>query len=107
VYAACDVLALPSGYEGFGQVLVEAMAQGKPVVATKKGSIPWLISSGKEGLLVDYGDPVELAEALITVLEDKKRARVMGRAGRKKAEKFTYDKLAKQLAEIYECVVHK
>jgi glycosyltransferase involved in cell wall biosynthesis len=66
----CEVFVLPSRSEPFGIVLIEAMACGKPVVATTAGGIPEIVENGKNGLLVQPDDPRALAEALIKVLSD-------------------------------------
>ncbi len=100
-YAACEVFALPSGYEGFGQVLIEAMAQGKPIVATNAGSIPNVVSDQKEGFLVNYGDHRGLASKIKQLLLSPKLARALGNEGRKKARRYTYEELAVQLENIY------
>lgn len=100
-YAACEVFALPSGYEGFGQVLTEAMAQGKPIVATNAGSIPNVVTDRKEGFLVNYGDHRELASRIKQLLLTPELSRALGNEGRKKARRYTYEKLAVQLENIY------
>ncbi len=101
-YAACDMLALPSGYEGFGQVLLEAMAQGKPVVSTDRGSIPYIIKDGEEGILVEYENYIELAMAINKLLSSPELRKEMGEKGEQKARKFTYEKLVDKMEEIYE-----
>ena len=63
-YASCDVFVLPSGYEGFGQVLVEAMAQGKPIVATNAGSIPNVVTDKKSYQLAELLDKVFLTDVM-------------------------------------------
>ena len=68
VTAAIDVAVLPSFFEGMGRALLEAMAAGKPVVASRVGGIPSLVSHNQNGLLVAPGDPVALKTALIDVL---------------------------------------
>jgi glycosyltransferase involved in cell wall biosynthesis len=100
-YASCDVFVLPSGYEGFGQVLVEAMAQGKPIVATNAGSIPNVVTDKKEGFLVNYGDYKELASKIKQILLTPELSRAFGEKGRKKAKHYTYKELAVQLEKIY------
>jgi glycosyltransferase involved in cell wall biosynthesis len=86
-YEACSVFAMPARTElrpavprgeGFGIVFLEAMAHGKPVVAPRFGAPAEFIRPGKHGLLVDPEDSVEIAEALVSLLEDPPRARQMG-----------------------------
>lgn len=104
-YSACDVFCLPSGYEGTSQSIFQAMAQGKPVVATNVGGIPSQVTNGSEGLLVPYGDPSALASSILRLLEDPNLARKMGDAARRRAEAFCYDRLAKQMKGIYEGLI--
>jgi glycosyltransferase involved in cell wall biosynthesis len=101
-YSACDVFCLPSGYEGTSQSIFQAMAQGKPVVATNVGGIPSQVTDGSEGLLVPYGDPTVLSRSILKLLEDPHLAKKMGEAARRRAEAFCYDRLAKQMKGIYE-----
>ncbi|HFE51945.1 MAG TPA: glycosyltransferase family 1 protein, partial [Bacteroidetes bacterium] len=89
-----DVLVLPSYWEGFGIVLIEAMAAARPVVATNVSSIPEIVVNGETGLLVPPGQPEALAEALRRVLTDPALARRFGEAGRRRVlDKFTVDRM--------------
>jgi L-malate glycosyltransferase len=86
VLALADVFVLPSESEGFGRVLVEAMAMGRPVVATTVGGIPDVVVDGATGLLVAPADPAALADAVRALLDDPARATALGAAGRARAE---------------------
>jgi glycosyltransferase involved in cell wall biosynthesis len=87
VMSALDVLVLAStSPEPFGRVLIEAMAAGKPVVATGAGAVPEIIQDGEQGLIVAPGDPGALAEAVIRLLSDPGLARTMGQKGRLRVE---------------------
>jgi len=86
VLALADVFVLPSESEGFGRVLVEAMAMGRPVVATAVGGIPDVVVDGATGLLVEPADPAALADAVRALLDDPARAARLGAAGRARAE---------------------
>ena len=66
---ALDVFAMPSIWEGFGLVLLEAMAAGKPIVASRVATIPEVVLDGETGILVPAGDEVALAEALASLAE--------------------------------------
>ncbi|MDG7000702.1 MAG: glycosyltransferase family 4 protein, partial [Nitrososphaerota archaeon] len=101
-YASCDLFVLPTSYEGTSQAIFEAMSQARPIVSTSVGGIPSQISSGKEGLLVPYGDQQALKEVVIKLLEDKNLASTLGQAAREKVRSFTYPVLASKLLEIYE-----
>jgi glycosyltransferase involved in cell wall biosynthesis len=104
-YAACDVFALPTSYEGTSQAIFEAMAQAKPVVATRTGGIPSQVTEGREGLLVDYGDLDALTDSLAQLMKDVGRAREMGERAREKANAFQYPKLAEGLQAVYEEII--
>ncbi|UCG69519.1 MAG: glycosyltransferase family 4 protein [Thermoplasmata archaeon] len=102
-YSACDVFVLPSEYEAFGLVLLEAMACKKPCVATKVGGVPEVVDHGKTGILIEYGKPELLSNAIIELLDDEDRRKNMGRQGRERVkEKFTWPKIVNQLEDLYE-----
>lgn len=102
VMKAIDVLILPSIVEGFGYVLVEAMAAGKPVVATNVSSIPEIVQHGETGLLVDVHDPPRLARAIGQILDDPARAREMGMRGQAvMLEKFTLGRMIEHIEQVF------
>ena len=86
ILALCDLFALPSLAEHFGRVLIEAMAMEKAVVATEAGGVPEIVIHGETGILVPPAQPKALAEAVVTLLEDRPRALRLGRAGRHRVE---------------------
>ncbi|MBM4425337.1 MAG: glycosyltransferase family 4 protein [Chloroflexi bacterium] len=105
VMADLDVLCVPSLWEGFGLVTLEAMALSKPIVASRVSALPEIVSDGDTGLLVPSGDPAALAEALIALLADPARARAMGERGRARLEKeFTVRRMAEQHVAVYSAV---
>src|SRR5262249_8887118 len=69
-YKKCALLVLPSGQENSPMVIGEAMAVGKPVVATRVGGVPYLIDDGQTGFVVDVGDVDTLADRILTILSD-------------------------------------
>ncbi len=87
VLADLDIFVLPSLWEGFGLVLLEAMAAGRPIVASAVGPIPEIVVDGVTGLLVPPGAPAALAEAIIRLLRDPELAAAYGRAGRARVER--------------------
>jgi glycosyltransferase involved in cell wall biosynthesis len=90
VLAVSDVFVLPSESEGFGRVVVEAMAMARPVVATAVGGVPEIVQDGQTGILVPPSDPAALADAVRSLLDDPARASRLGAAGRARAEsRFT------------------
>ena len=76
-----DIVVLPRMHEAVPRVLLEAMAAGRPVVATNVGGTPELVTEGETGLLVPPSDASRLAEALIALLGDRSRLERMGQAG--------------------------
>ena len=100
-YAACEIFALPSRGEGFGLVYLEAMACGKPVIGGAQGGAPEIIQDGVTGYLVPYGDPIQLATALQTLLADPVHAREMGARGRQTVDhEHRYQNFVKALKKI-------
>jgi len=83
IMAMTDILVLPSLTEGMGYAIVEAMAYGKPVVATAVGGVPEVVKHQKTGLLVPPRDPRRLAEALMILVDDEEMRVQMGMAGRR------------------------
>jgi glycosyltransferase involved in cell wall biosynthesis len=98
-----DVVALPSWTEGLPMVVLEAMAAGRPVVATPVGGTPEVVSDGETGLLVPPRDPQALAAALRRVLEDRALAERLAAAGRRRVEeRFTLEGMNRRLLAIYD-----
>ena len=92
--ARADVFALTSRYEGFGNVLIEAMACGVPVVATASPGTRDIVSDGVDGCLVDRHEPTSVAAALTRLLGDASTRQGMGAAARRKAESYRIDVVA-------------
>jgi len=102
-YAASNVLVLPSAYESQGLVLCEAMACGKPVIATRVGCIPGIIKDGWNGILVEYGSPHQLAEAVIKILTDESLAKKVALNGYHYAtENLALDITVEKIESVYE-----
>jgi glycosyltransferase involved in cell wall biosynthesis len=100
--AACDVLVLASEWEGFGLVLVEAMAAGKPVVATHVSGIPEVVADGETGLLVSPRDPQALAAALLRLIADPTEHRRLGTSGYHRVqERFAADRMVDETIAVY------
>jgi L-malate glycosyltransferase len=105
---AFDVFVLPSRVEGLPVALLEAMALRKPIVATRAGGIPEALTDGESGLLVDIGDEVGLAAAVVTLLRDPALARRLGaRARQVVQERFSAQTMAHSYLDVYTAVLEE
>lgn len=107
-YNICDILILPSITmgEAFGVVLLEAMACGKPVIASNLPGVRSVVSDGEDGLLARPGDVRDLAEKIQMLLDDPQRRREMGERGRAKVEeKYAWPRIIPRLVQVYEEVL--
>lgn len=103
ILAAMDVSVLCSTSEGMSNVILESMAAGKPVVATRVGGNPELVDDGVTGLLAPPADAGALAEAALSLLHDPARARIMGNAGRERVvREFTVEAMVRKHEQLYE-----
>ena len=96
-----DVFVLPSLNEGMGRVIVEAMAAGKPVVASNTGGIPDLVKNNENGLLFPPGDEKILAQSIINILEDPGKAESMGQKGRLYSQDFSMEAMINKIEKLY------
>lgn len=90
LFRQCDVFVFPSYFEGFGLVLLEAMASGLPIIATDATAAPELLDGNDAGFVVPSGDVDALAERMTWFLEDRDRASHLGVRARRTAEGFTW-----------------
>ena len=105
-YRSCDVFCAPStGQESFGIVLLEAMAAGKPLVASDIPGYRFVVNHGVEGLLVPPKDEQGLALSLVRLLSDGELRAKMGAAGRSRAQQFSWDKIATRVLAFYDRVL--
>jgi glycosyltransferase involved in cell wall biosynthesis len=101
-----DLFILSSHSEGCSISLLEAMASGKPVIATRVGGNPELVLEGKTGFLVPPAEPEKLAEKIIFLLKNEDLRLKMGDEGRKRAkEKFSLEVMIKNYEELYSKVL--
>jgi len=104
-FSACDVFVLASIVEASGNVLVEAMSSGRPVLCTDSGGPPQYVQHGVTGIVVPPGDDGAMAAQLGVLLEDPDLADRMGAAGRRLAEaSFGYDRMIGEILEVYQRV---
>lgn len=101
-YGASDLFVMPSRYELFGIVMLEAMACGVPVVATKFGGPPEVITDGENGRLIDPTDIKSFAAAVVELLRDPDRRKKMGETARKTIEsKYSWEMIARRHLRLY------
>jgi glycosyltransferase involved in cell wall biosynthesis len=103
VLARADVLVLPSEWEAFGIVVLEAWMAGTPVVATDVGGLPWVVEEGEDGLLVPPGDADALATAVEELLDRPDGGQPLARRGRRKTRnRFTWERSVDRIEDVYE-----
>jgi phosphatidylinositol alpha-mannosyltransferase len=101
-YASCNVFCAPSiGNESFGIVLLEAMATGKPVVASNIPGYQSIIENGKNGFLTQSRNPEDIADKIIKILRNPELAINMGEAGLQKLKKYSWEKITEQVESYY------
>ena len=98
---AMDVFALPSLFEGLPLAILEAMAAGRPVVATAVDGVPEIVEDGVTGFLVSPGDAGSLGRALVRLLQDPAAASRFGEAGRLRAQEFSTEAVIDRVVEAY------
>ncbi len=101
-YRTHDIFVSPSSYEGFGMVVLEAMSQGMPVVATRVGCAPEVITHGSTGVLVERRDSAALAAGIRGLLEDHEQRRRIGTAAAAAVREYTWERTARRTVESYE-----
>lgn len=104
--ATCDVIALPSVEEGLPMALLEAMAAGKPVVATKVGAIPEVIQHGRTGVLVPPASAASLAEALNLLIEDQSTKKAIATEAYKVVQdQYSFNRMLLKYQDLYDSVL--
>lgn len=104
VLAASDLFVLASLHEGFPVAVMEALAVGVPVIATRVGGIPDAVGHGREGLLVPPGHPDRLADAVLALARDEPRRRDMAAAARAAGTRFDIRQAEQRMEEVYQRV---
>jgi len=104
-YAAAEMVVMPSHYESFGMVALEAMAMGTPVIASEVGGLAFLVRDGRNGFLVPSRDPEALAERIFTLLLDDNCRRDLGRQARELALAYDWPIITKRMLGVYKNVL--
>jgi D-inositol-3-phosphate glycosyltransferase len=104
-YSASEVVVVPSHYESFGMVALEAMACGVPVVASQVGGLAYLVQDGKTGFTVPSGDAQALCDRLTELLTNPDLRQKMGEQAAEFARQYGWEQIASQLVKLYEQVL--
>jgi len=100
-YSAAQVVVVPSHYESFGMVALEAMACGTPVVASQVGGLAYLVQDGVTGYVVPNGDPQVMADRLAQLLEQSELRAQLGRQAEAYAQDYEWDKITGRILGVY------
>jgi D-inositol-3-phosphate glycosyltransferase len=106
-YSAADVVVMPSLYESFGMVALEAMACGAPVVASDVGGLSYIVRNGESGYLVPDRDPRALADCLNLLLRNPELRAQLGKRGAQIAKDYAWSQIAEQMEGLYGEIVTK
>jgi len=106
-YSAADVLVMPSHYESFGMVALEAMACGTPVIASQVGGLAFLIKDGETGYYVPDQEPEALCEKMALLLRDSHQREAMGKRAAKHAREYAWENIAPQIMDVYSVLVEE
>jgi len=101
-YSAAEVVVMPSFYESFGMVALEAMACGTPVIASEVGGLAYLIKEGETGFFVPAQDPEALAEKLRLIFVDQDLRKKMGESAADYAIDYCWEEITSQMVEVYQ-----
>lgn len=104
-YSAADAVVVPSHYESFGMVALEAMACGVPVVASQVGGLAFLVQDGETGYTVPADDPQALADHLAVLLQYPDLRARLGRNAAELAKEYAWEKIADRMIDVYKGLV--
>jgi len=107
IYRKARIFVLPSLYETFGLAVLEAMATGLPVVATKVGGIPELVEDGRNGILVSPRDHSALAEGIIELLSDSRLSLRIGKRNVAQTKRYSWWSVAEKVESVYKDLCHE
>jgi D-inositol-3-phosphate glycosyltransferase len=101
-YSAAEVLVMPSHYESFGMVALEAMACGTPVIASQVGGLPFLVQDGLTGYVIPEGDPQALCDRLRHLLSEPELRSQLGEQAAAYAQQYAWEKISAQVIKVYQ-----
>lgn len=106
-YSAAEAVVVPSHYESFGMVALEAMACGTPVVASQVGGLAFLVQDGLTGFTVPVDDPAALAERLVKLINHPELRREMGQRAAKLARDYAWENISRRIFDLYKSVLER
>jgi len=106
-YSAAEVVVVPSFYESFGMVALEAMACGTPVIASQVGGLAFLVQDGKTGYVVPDGDAQELCDRLLLVMRDRELRTKLGDQAAAAARAYDWEIITHQIIRLYDETIKK
>ena len=101
-FAAHDLYVMPSRSDAYGIAFLEAWACKKPVIGANTGATPEIIQNKKDGLLVPFHSPLELAKAIIHLIRNEQEAQQLGETGYQKVQNLSWDRVATKIERIYQ-----
>ena len=106
-YSAAEAVVVPSLYESFGMVALEAMACGTPVVASEVGGLAFLVQDGVTGFTVPVDDPSALADRLLHIITDPELKKKLGQQAAELAQDYDWHLIAERILQLYEIVIRE
>jgi len=103
--ATFDIFVLPSNREGIGSILLDAMEQGLPVIASSVGGVPDIVHHERNGLLIEPANPTQLRDAILRLRDDETLRRNYGDHGRELAKDFTAEAMWRKYLALYESLL--
>ena len=103
-YAAATAVIMPSDYESFGMVALEAMSSGTPVIASQVGGLQFLVRDKETGLHIPTREPISLADCIIELMTDPSKTEEMGAAASRIAREYAWPHIAERLLRVFEDV---
>jgi D-inositol-3-phosphate glycosyltransferase len=100
-YSAAELVVMPSHYESFGMVALEAMACGTPVIASEVGGLAYLVKDGETGFTIPDQEPDMLCEKISWLLNDHELHATMSQQAVQYAQDYAWEKIAKQILDVY------
>lgn len=106
-YSAAELVVMPSHYESFGMVALEAMACGTPVIASEVGGLAYLVRDGETGFTIPDQEPETLCEKISWLLNDHHLHETMSRRAVEYAQDYAWEKIAKQIVDVYKSLLEE